>query len=916
MDFNPLKKSFKSHGAYKHIKKSTSNSGGTDRCGSGDHEELPILSHHRSDDPSHSQQQLQPLSVVDNREIIVKVGGGGGDGGSDANSNDVSADSRKMHREPSFGFVQREQEQHDSEDPTSKLIGQFLSKQKAAGGEISLDMDMDMQELRTEDRNLSPFPELSPTKLSSKEIRVSFEPSVSGGNESVGESIRRRYRESLEGNDGLYSTNHSPPAQQKRDEVLTCTANASFRTKSGLLTRMKTKSRLLDPPEDEIPIKKSGMIPKSGLLRSGFIGNKDDDDEDDPLEVDDLPQKYKRDGLNTWTLLQWIGLVALVGALVSSLTVPAIKGKRVLGLRLWRWTVLLLVLICGRLVSGWGIRIIVFFIERNFLLRKRVLYFVYGLRNGVQNCWWLGLVLLAWQFLFDKKVSKETKNVLKYVTKILVCFLVANFIWLLKTLLVKVLALSFHVSTYFDRIQESLFNQFVIAILSGPPLVEIQRNEEELERCAAEVRKLQNAGATMPPELNAAVFPPAKSGRLIVDGTQKSFNGKSFKFSRQLTRKGDKKANDEITIDHLHKLNPKNVSAWNMKRLMNVVRHGSLATLDEQILGCTATDDDTTTEIKSEYEAKAAARKIFYNVAHPGSKYIYLVDLMRFMREDEAEKTMSIFEGAFEAQRISKSSLKNWVVNAFRERRALALTLNDTKTAVNKLHHLINIIVGIIIIVILLIILGIATSKVIVLMGSQIVVVSFIFGNTAKTLFESVIFLFIIHPFDVGDRCEVDGNQLVVEEMNILTTIFLKSDNLKVVYHNSVLATKAIGNFYRSPDMGDAIEFCIHVSTPAEKLAIMRQRIISYIENTKEYWYPNPMVVLKDMEELNKVRIAVWPRHRINHQDMGEKFVRRSLLLEEMVKIFKELDIQYRLLPLDINVLNMPHPLNPSNPLP
>ena len=35
---------------------------------------------------------------------------------------------------------------------------------------------------------------------------------------------------------------------------------------------------------------------------------------------------------------------------------------------------------------------------------------------------------------------------------------------------------------------------------------------------------------------------------------------------------------------------------------------------------------------------------------------------MRFMREDEAAKTMNLFEGASEAERISKSALKNWVV--------------------------------------------------------------------------------------------------------------------------------------------------------------------------------------------------------------------------------------------------------------
>jgi len=35
---------------------------------------------------------------------------------------------------------------------------------------------------------------------------------------------------------------------------------------------------------------------------------------------------------------------------------------------------------------------------------------------------------------------------------------------------------------------------------------------------------------------------------------------------------------------------------------------------------------------------------------------------MRFLREDEAMKTMGLFEGAPENKRISKSALKNWLV--------------------------------------------------------------------------------------------------------------------------------------------------------------------------------------------------------------------------------------------------------------
>ncbi|XP_050219063.1 mechanosensitive ion channel protein 6 [Mercurialis annua] len=781
-------------------------------------------------------------------------------------------------------------------DPPSKLIGQFLHKQQASG-EFCLDFDMDMAELQLQQQNsiprsLGPISE-SPTTGN----RVSFDPNPPDSNSS--ESVKRRHqcKDSPSNDSGAGG------------EILKC-SSSSFKknnNKSHLL-KERTKSRLLDPQQK--PEKSGRVAGRSGQLRSGFIGKGSvfDEEEDDPLLEDDIPEGLKKDKLDFVTLVEWVSLILIIAALVCSLAIPFLRNKTLWRLSLWKWGVFVLVLICGRLVSGWVIRIVVFFIERNFLLRKRVLYFVYGIKKPVQNCLWLGLVLIAWHFLFDRKVERETKSTtLRYVTKVLVCLVVGTLLWLVKTLVVKVLASSFHVSTYFDRIQEALFNQYVIETLSGPPLIEIQNNEQEEEKIAAEVEKLQNAGAYIPPGLKAAACSSQQQGPKVIGSgrMQKSPRIGTPRLSRALSKKPNEE-DDGITIDHLHKLNPKNVSAWNMKRLINMIRYGSLSTLDEHLRDSTHDDDEPATNIRSELEAKAAARNIFQNVAKPGSRYIYLDDIMRFMQEDEALKGMSLFEGASESKKISKSCLKNWVVNAFRERRALALTLNDTKTAVNKLHRMVNILVAILIAVIWLLILGIATTKFLVFLSSQLLLVAFVFGNTCKTVFEAIIFLFVIHPFDVGDRCEIDGVQMVVEEMNILTTVFLRFDNQKIVIANSVLSNKSIGNYHRSPDMGDAVEFLIHVATPAEKIAVMKQRIVSYIENKKDHWYPSPMIILKELEDLSRVRIAIWLTHKMNHQDMGERWSRRALLLEEMVKVFRELDIQYRLLPIDINVRALP----------
>ncbi|KAL4650307.1 hypothetical protein ACB092_01G077800 [Castanea dentata] len=671
-------------------------------------------------------------------------------------------------------------------------------------------------------------------------------------------------------NDNSKKINNGSPSSNNYQgrsgaEVVKCSSNVSFQRGPWKSVMSMTKSRLIDPPEE----------PCQSSVNTGRMPAQDRDWEDDNIE--DIPQEYKRMKFSALTMLQYVSLVLIIAALVCSLWFPIIKRHIVWDLPLWKWEIMVLALICGRLVSGWGIRVVVFFIELNFILRKRVLYFVYGLRKSVQNCLWLGFVLLVWHSIFHDKVKKETKSkVLPYVNKVLICFLVGTLIWLLKTLFVKVLASTFHVNTFFERIQEALFSQYVIKTLSSPLL--FKRNDTQEEEAMAEVQELEKAGVTLHSSSRRVIG----SGRLVKSPKVE----KNSRFSRTSFRRED----EEIAVDHLHKLNQKNISAWNMRRMVNIIQHGDLSTLDEQ----------------SECQAKEAAKRIFQNVAKPVSQYIYLEDVMHFMSKEEALKTMHLIGVAAENKGISKPFLKDWMVKAFRERRALALSLTDTKTAMEELHALLNLLVAIVILIIWLIILRVPISHFLVFISSQILLVVFVFGNICRTVFEAIIFLFVMHPFDVGDRCEVDGVQMVVDEMNILTTVFLRYDNQKIIYPNCTLATKPIGNYHRSPDMGDAIDFCINISTPMEKVTSMKERITRYIESKNEHWQPGPMVIMRDVIDMNKLMMSVWLTHKMNYQDIRERWIRRDLLLGEMVKVFKELDIEYRLLPLDVNVRNLP----------
>lgn len=56
-------------------------------------------------------------------------------------------------------------------------------------------------------------------------------------------------------------------------------------------------------------------------------------------------------------------------------------------------------------------------------------------------------------------------------------------------------------------------------------------------------------------------------------------------------------------------------------------------------------------------------------------------------------------------------------------------------------------------------------------------------------MLQSIIFLFIKHPFDVGDRVIVNKETYTVKEIRLLSTVFLDGNSTSVQAPNVVLNT-------------------------------------------------------------------------------------------------------------------------------
>ena len=78
---------------------------------------------------------------------------------------------------------------------------------------------------------------------------------------------------------------------------------------------------------------------------------------------------------------------------------------------------------------------------------------------------------------------------------------------------------------------------------------------------------------------------------------------------------------------------------------------------------------------------------------------------------------------------------------------------------------------------------------------------SWLIGGSLAEVLTSIIFLFIKHPYDVGDRVTIGDKTYTVKEMRLLSTIFLDSNACQVQAPNTWMNTQLIHNIRRSPQV-------------------------------------------------------------------------------------------------------------------
>lgn len=331
--------------------------------------------------------------------------------------------------------------------------------------------------------------------------------------------------------------------------------------------------------------------------------------------------------------------------------------------------------------------------------------------------------------------------------------------------------------------------------------------------------------------------------------------------------------------------------------------------------------------IEIQKEAKRVSSKLYKYLVSPERTYLLGQDLLPYI-EDEAEFIRAVTlikrncEGSYQTVIMTIDECIHYAFGSQDLLRAIdgiltevyvtAKSLQTIETALDKVDFFFTLLVALFMIIVIAIVIG-GALKLLLALSTMLSGAAFAFGTSAKNMFESMIFLLVIHPFDVGDRVFIplgttmasvsttvatmagtDAlDNLIVSEMHLLSTVFERWDGVKLYVPNYILAGKPIYNIRRSGPTCELQRIHLDFSTPVAKIDELRRRLDEYVRKEQLDFTDLSRIVIDSMENCNRINVNLIYQHSTNWQDMDTQLARRSKMLAFVKDTLEQLEISY-----------------------
>ncbi|KAL5352537.1 hypothetical protein ACLOAV_002485 [Pseudogymnoascus australis] len=300
--------------------------------------------------------------------------------------------------------------------------------------------------------------------------------------------------------------------------------------------------------------------------------------------------------------------------------------------------------------------------------------------------------------------------------------------------------------------------------------------------------------------------------------------------------------------------------------------------------------------LEKKKSSEALARRLWMSFVIEGKETLGIEDIHEVLgpaHKEEADEAFAYIDVDNNGD-ISLDEMIVKVVGMSRERKAIANSMHDIGDAISVLDSVLVAVAFVIIIFIFVAFLNASFVTTLATAGTTLLSLSFVFAVTCQEFLGSCIFLFIKHPYDVGDRVDINTNPLVVERISLLYTVFKRIDCMKMVQvPNIVLNTMWVENITRSKAMKEQIELSISFDTTLEDIELLRTELEAFVRHSDNNRDFQEDVILEctGVGTMDKLVLRAEIRHKSNWANESIRAARRSKFMCALVLAVRKVPI-------------------------
>ena len=242
-------------------------------------------------------------------------------------------------------------------------------------------------------------------------------------------------------------------------------------------------------------------------------------------------------------------------------------------------------------------------------------------------------------------------------------------------------------------------------------------------------------------------------------------------------------------------------------------------------------------------------------------------------------------------------------VEIYERRRDLAKSLASTTSVLATLER---IILSALYFLLVFVVLGIFEQNIVEMWftaSSMLLAFVFMFGNSIKQLFESVIFIFVIHPFDVGDAVLIENERHAVRNIGILTTETVKWNGQVIYYPNASMSTKPLVNLTRMKKFTDEQTWVVDIATPSHVFEALPMYFHKWADDHPDDFHEITPRIYSHQHDPLKIKITLYYEFNFNGLPPTRAGNARDLLGLAMRKFLLDNDVVYRQQTLPVEIV-------------